>query len=385
MNNKITIFDTTLRDGDQAPECRFSRKGKLVMARQLINLGVDVIEAGYAASSDNEHDIIKEIAERFGTKEGPVICSLCRTTENDILQAIDAVKPAYHNRIHTFIATSDIHIKDKFRKDRAWVLETTDKMVRFARENMNKGEIEFCCEDFGRTSPDFAVNVCETALKAGASIINLADTTGYFLPEECKKNVGYVIHSLNNRGYFPIFSVHNHNDLGLATSNTIAGIQAGAKQVHVTVNGIGERAGNTALEEVVMSMNTKSIGECNINTPLIKITSNLCSRCIGWYPAKNKPIVGKNAFAHEAGIHAASILRNPETYQIINPDSVGCKIEIVIGARSGSGSLNWKYQQLGLFFDDSALKMIYKDFKKFCDNHRYVRDSDLLDLASKYK
>jgi len=383
MNNKISIFDTTLRDGDQSPGFQFFPSEKLIMARQLAKLGVDVIEAGFAGSSRGDYEAIRKIAEEIGTKDGPVICSLCRTVEKDIESAAKAVENAYKPRIHTFIATSDVHIEKKFKKDRAWVLETAQKSVTLAKKYVD--EVEFCCEDFGRTDLNFAVKVTETAIKAGASIINLADTVGYLYPDESESRARYVIEKINNQGLYPVFSVHNHNDLGMATANTIMGIKAGAKQVHVTVNGIGERAGNASLEEVVVAMGLKKLGECNINEKYIKETSNLCSEFTGVCIARNKAVVGENAFAHEAGIHADGVQKDPNTYELFPPENVGCKRKIVFGVRSGRNGLKWKYKTLGFSFNEETFERLFESFKDFGDTHKVVRDADLISIASDYK
>jgi len=383
MNNKISIFDTTLRDGDQSPGFQFFPSEKLVMARQLAKLGVDVIEAGFAGSSKGDYEAIKKVAEEVGTKDGPVICSLCRTVEKDIEFAAKAVERAYKPRIHTFIATSDIHIERKFKKDRNWVLETAQKSVALAKKYVD--EVEFCCEDFGRTDLDFAVVVAETAIGAGAGIINLADTVGYLYPDESEFRVKYVIERINKKGLYPVFSVHNHNDLGMATANTIMGIKAGASQVHVTVNGIGERAGNASLEEVVVAMNLKQLGKCNIYEKYIKETSNLCSEFTGVGISKNKAIVGENAFSHEAGIHADGIQKDPSTYEILSPEKLGCERRIIFGVRSGRNGLKWKYGTLGFSFDEGTFEKIFESFKEFGDTHKIVRDTDLIRIASGYK
>jgi len=301
MENKIYVFDTTLRDGEQASGFHMFGDEKKVVARQLANLGVDIMEVGFAASSKGDAHSIHEIAKEIGTAEGPVICSLARAVEGDIIAAGKAIDPAAHKRIHTFIATSDGHITGKFKRGRDWVIEQAVKSIRLAKEFTD--DVEFSCEDFGRSDNDYTVSVVKEAINPGATTINLPDTVGFLMPYECFDKFSYVIDAVRSSGLDAIFSVHNHNDFGVATATSLVAIRAGARQVEVTVNGIGERAGNTSLEEIVAIITERKPDgvHCGINISEIGNTSRLVSEITGVYPQPNKAIVGKNAFSHEAG------------------------------------------------------------------------------------
>ncbi len=378
--DKIIIFDTTLRDGDQASGFHLLKEEKIELAKQLAKLGVDVIEAGFAASSQGDYEAVNEIAKTVGTPDGPIICSLSRAVDSDIEKAAMAIQPAHKKRIHTFIATSDIHIKDKFKKDREWVIERTINAVKLARSFVE--DVEFSCEDFGRTDADYTIEVVSEAIKAGAGTINLPDTVGWLTPSETYEKVKYVIEGVRKRGLDAIFSVHNHNDFGMATATTIEAVRAGARQVEVTVNGIGERAGNTSLEEIVAILKTRKLGECGIKTEFIGETSKMLSRLTGIYPQPNKAIVGKNAFSHEAGIHQDGIIKERETYETMDPKDFGVESILTFGPRSGKNALREKYKQLGIIFSEEEFEKVVYRFKRLADNKKEVDDADLI-LAAK--
>ena len=374
--DRVIIFDTTLRDGEQASGFHLYPEEKLEIAKQLVRLRVDVIEAGFAASSDGDLNAIYNIAKEVGTKEGPVICSLARAVDEDIEAAARALSPAYHSRIHTFVATSDIHILKKYKKDRAWVIEESVNAVKKARNYTD--DVEFSCEDFGRSDNDYVVQVVSEVTKAGATTINLPDTVGGLIPNECYKKVSYVINAMRKKGLDTIFSVHNHNDLGMATATTIEAIRAGARQVEVTVNGIGERAGNTALEEVVAVMKTRGIASCNIDSKLIGETSRLVSKYTGVAPQPNKAIVGKNAFAHEAGIHQDGMQKDASTYEIMDPCEYGVESIITFGPRSGRRALKAKHEELGIKLSDNDFQIAAQRFTDIADKLKYSDDADVV-------
>ena len=376
MTNKIIIFDTTLRDGDQASGFHLLKEEKIELAKQLSKLEVDVIEAGFPASSPGDFESVREIANLVGTSDGPVICALSRAVEADIERAALAILPASKKRIHTFIATSDIHIEDKFKKNREWVIDRAVSAVKSARSYVS--DVEFSCEDFGRSDSDYTVEVVSQAIKAGASTINLPDTVGWLTPLESYKKVKYVIQKVRKRGFNAIFSVHNHNDFGMATATTIEAIRAGAKQVEVTINGIGERAGNTSLEEIVAIIKTRKLGECGIRTEYIGETSKLLSRLTGIYPQPNKAIVGRNAFSHEAGIHQDGVIKGRETYETMDPKDFGVESILTFGPRSGRNALREKYKQLGIIIDDYEFERVVDRFKRISDYKKEVDDSDLI-------
>jgi len=303
-NNEIPraiIFDTTLRDGEQSSGFHMLPEEKLQIAKQLSKLGVDIIEAGFAISSPGDFESINQIAKEVGTPDGPIICSLARAVEEDVEAAAKAIEPAHKKRIHTFIATSQIHIEGKFKKTKEWVIEQAVKAIKKAKTYVD--DVQFSCEDFGRTDKDYTVEVVTEAINAGATTINLPDTVGWLTPSECYEKVKYVIEKIREKGLDAIFSVHNHNDFGMGTATSIEAFKAGARQIECTINGIGERAGNTSMEEIVAILKERNIGKTNINTQLIGESSKLLSKITKIYPQPNKAIVGKNAFAHEAGIH----------------------------------------------------------------------------------
>lgn len=376
MTNKIIIFDTTLRDGDQASGFHFLKDEKLLVARQLARLGVDVIEAGFASSSPGDYESVYLIAKEIGKAGNPTICSLARAKDSDIEIAARALEPAYKPRIHTFIATSDIHIEDKFKKSRQWVIDTAANAIRKARGYVY--DVEFSTEDFSRSDLNYIVEVVAEAIKAGAGTINLPDTVGFFSPNESYEKVRYVINKLNELGLNAIISVHNHNDLGMATANTLEAIRAGARQIEVTMNQMGERAGNTSLEQIIAAVKVKGIGEVGLDTKLIGETSRLVSRLTGIYPTPNTPIIGSNAFSHEAGIHQDGVLKSPVTYEIMKPEDFGVEGEITYGPRSGRNAIRNKLNKLGIKLSDEEFERTFNNFKRITDNKKVADDCDLI-------
>lgn len=384
----VQIFDTTLRDGEQSPGATLNTQEKLEIAQQLARLGVDIMEAGFPAASPGDLEAVKRIAETVGrtprkNKDGewvapPIVAGLARANQNDIDKAWQAVQGAVRPRIHTFLATSDIHMQHKLRMSRDEVLETVGDMVQYARSLCK--DVEFSPEDAGRSDPEFLVKVLEVAIKAGATTLNIPDTVGYTTPEEYG---GLIRHLRENvpGGKDVIFSLHCHNDLGLATANTLAGVQAGARQMEVTINGIGERAGNTSLEETVMALHTRKpvFGlETNINTTEIHRASDMVSRYTGMVIQPNKAIVGANAFAHEAGIHQDGMLKNKRTYEIMDASTIGLnQSRLVLGKHSGRNALRTKLEQMGFRLDQEKLKEVFKRFKDLADKKKTVTDADL--------
>jgi 2-isopropylmalate synthase len=388
MTYKIKIFDTTLRDGDQAPGFAFKPEHKVAFARQLLKLGVDVIEAGFPASSPKDYEAIEKICKDIG-KEEIAICSLARANE-DIETAAKALTYAKYPRIHTFIGTSDIHIEHKFRKNREWVIEQTIKGVRKAKSYFD--DVEFSCEDFSRTDLDFAVQVVSEAIKNGATTINLPDTVGCFTPsrysEEVKYSsfnaVKYLIDKVRSNGLDAVFSVHNHNDKGKATANTEAGVYAGARQVEVTVNGIGERSGNTSLEQIIFNFITGSEFYTNVNSKLLTETSKMCAEFVNQKLPRNQPVVGENAFAHEAGIHQDGMIKDSRTYQIVDPGVVGGVPKLVCGKKSGRAAVRKKISELNLRYKEEDFEEIFRDYKEVADSKDEMRDEDFRELLKKF-
>jgi len=376
---KIAIFDTTLRDGEQSPGCSMFLEEKMELARQLERLGVDVIEAGFPIASDGDFLSVKAIAEECRAAR---IAALARTTENDIARAAEALKPAARSRIHTFIATSDIHLEFKLKKTRAEVLEMTRKAVSMAAGLSE--EVEFSAEDATRSDIDYLCEVLDAAADAGAAILNIPDTVGYSLPHEFAS----LIRTVNERvvrGRQITISVHCHNDLGLGVANSLAAIEAGARQVECTINGIGERAGNAALEEVVMAAAVRSdripFGN-NIDTTQLYPTSQLLTSMISFGVQPNKAIVGRNAFAHEAGIHQHGVLSNPLCYEIMTPESVGVpNNDIVLGKHSGRHALISRFSELGFELDTQEIDEVYMRFTQLADKKKKIYDQDLIALA----
>ena len=376
---KIAIFDTTLRDGEQSPGCSMFLEEKIELARQLERLGVDVIEAGFPIASEGDFQSVKAVAGECRTAR---IAALARTTENDVARAAEALKPAARSRIHTFVATSDIHLEFKLKKSRAEVLEMTRNAVRMASGLAE--EVEFSAEDATRSDVDYLCEVLDTAADAGAAILNIPDTVGYSLPNE----FAALIRTVNERvvrGRDITVSVHCHNDLGLAVANTLAAIEAGARQVECTINGIGERAGNAALEEVVMAAAVRSdripFGN-NIDSTQLYPTSQLLTSMISFGVQPNKAIVGLNAFAHEAGIHQHGVLSNPLCYEIMTPESVGVpNNDIVLGKHSGRHALISRFVELGFDLDKEEIDEVYTRFTQLADKKKKIYDQDLIALA----
>jgi 2-isopropylmalate synthase len=380
--NFVRIFDTTLRDGEQSPGATMTSAEKLEVARGLARLGVDVIEAGFPAASPDDLEAVRKIAVEVGNNPDggkvPIICGLARTTRGDIDKAWQAIQPAAHPRIHTFLATSDIHMQYKLKMSREQVIAKAAEMVGYAHSLC--ADVEFSPEDAGRSDPHFLYQVLEVAIKAGATTLNIPDTVGYTLPEEFGALIAGII--ANTPGIDRcVVSVHCHNDLGLATANTLAGLKAGARQAEVTINGIGERAGNTALEEVVMALQTRSpIFNLVTGIDATQITrlSKLVSNYTGMAVQANKAIVGANAFAHEAGIHQDGMLKNQQTYEIMRPESVGASLsKLVLGKHSGRHALQSRLMSLGFALDETAVDVIFERFKALADKKKVITDADL--------
>ncbi|MBR6743230.1 MAG: 2-isopropylmalate synthase [Clostridia bacterium] len=377
---RIKIFDTTLRDGEQSPGCSMNLAEKLQVATQLEKLGVDVIEAGFAISSPGDFESVKSIAELV---KNCTVASLSRALEKDIDAAWEAVKNAADPRIHTFIATSPVHMEYKLKMTPEQVIERTAAMVKYAAKYTSN--VEFSCEDAMRSDPDFLVRVCDTAIKNGAKVLNIPDTVGYTTPNEMREMIEYLIKNVPNSDKAE-FSVHCHNDLGMAVANSLGGVLGGALQIECTVNGLGERAGNTSLEEVVMAMNTRPdlYGELpRIDTKQIYRTSKLVYNIIGQSAPHNKPIVGANAFAHESGIHQHGVLANKSTYEIMTPESVGVQTnQMVLGKHSGKHAFSEHLKQLGYDLTDDQIVEAFGRFKDLCDKKKTVTDGDIEALVS---
>jgi 2-isopropylmalate synthase len=370
----VNIFDTTLRDGEQVPGCKLETKQKLVIAERLDNLGVDVIEAGFPISSPGDFNSVVEISKIV---KNASVCGLTRAVKKDIEVAADSLKKAHKPRIHTGIGTSDSHINHKFKSNRKDILERAVAAVKYAKNFVN--DVEFYAEDAGRTDNDFLALVCEKVINAGATVLNIPDTTGYCLPFEYGKKIKYLINNVPNIDK-AIISCHCHNDLGLATANSIEGVINGARQIECTINGIGERAGNTSLEEVVMVLrqhNELNL-DTNINSKLLYDTSQMVSELMGMIVQPNKAIVGSNAFAHSSGIHQDGVIKNRETYEIINPNDVGVnESAIVLTARSGRAALAFRAKNIGYNLSKIQLDKVYNEFLKFADVKKEVTDNDL--------
>lgn len=378
MSDKLFIFDTTLRDGEQVPGCQLNTIEKIEIARALENLGVDVIEAGFPISSPGDFKSVEEISKAVKT---PVICALTRAVEKDIDVAADSLKHAKRKRIHTGIGTSPYHIKYKFNSTPEEIIERAVASVKYAKKYVE--DVEFYAEDAGRTDNEYLAQVIEAVVKAGATILNIPDTTGYCLPEEYGQKIKYLVENVKGI-HKAVISTHCHNDLGMATANTVSGIINGARQVEVTINGIGERAGNTSLEEVVMIMKSrKHLGiETNIKTQNVFKTSRLVSSLMNMPVQPNKAIVGRNAFSHSSGIHQDGFLKNRENYEIINPVDVGINESIIaLTARSGRAALKHRLQNLGYNLEGDALQTIYEKFLEMADKKKEIKDEDLELLA----
>ena len=375
MNDQVIIFDTTLRDGEQSPGASMNTAEKLRIATQLEKLGVDILEAGFPAASEGDMEAVSRIAGKLQTTE---VAALARTSKDDIDRAWEAIRHAAKPKIHTFIATSDIHLEYKLKMTRDAVVAAAVDAVKYARSLTDN--VEFSAEDGSRSDRDYLCRVFEAVIEAGAKTVNLPDTVGYALPQEFAELVRYVkTHTPNiNQA---VLSVHCHNDLGLATANTLAAIASGARQAEVTVNGIGERAGNTSLEEVVMSMVTRhnSLGlKSSIKTEFIHPTSRLVSMITGIMVQPNKAIVGANAFAHEAGIHQDGVLKNPMTYEIMKPETIGLSTnKLVLGKHSGRHALRSRLRQMGYDLSDEEINLVFNRFKELADKKKHVVDEDL--------
>ncbi|HMU33620.1 MAG: 2-isopropylmalate synthase [Acidobacteria bacterium] len=377
---KIRIFDTTLRDGEQSPGCSMHLDEKIKMARQLEQLGVDIIEAGFPIASEGDFNAVRAVSAEC---QNATIAALCRTVEGDIYRAAEALKGARHSRIHTFVATSDIHLEYKLKKTRAEVLAMTRNAVRTAKGLAD--EVEFSAEDATRSDVDFLCEIFGVAVEEGATTINVPDTVGYTLPTE----YGGLIRTVKERvvGDRDVtISVHCHNDLGLAVANSLAAVEAGARQVECTINGIGERAGNASLEEFVMACVVRADRmpfANNIDTTEIYRTSSLLTSIISFGVQPNKAIVGRNAFAHEAGIHQHGVLSNPLCYEIMTPESVGImKNDIVLGKHSGRHALTARYEELGFTFGQDEIADIYTRFVALADKKKNIYEQDLIAIVN---
>ena len=378
MSDRLFIFDTTLRDGEQVPGCQLNTVEKIQVAKALEQLGVDVIEAGFPVSSPGDFNSVIEISKAV---TWPTICALTRAVQKDIDVAADALKYAKHKRIHTGIGTSDSHIKYKFNSTREEIIERGVAAVKYAKKYVE--DVEFYCEDAGRTENEYLARVVEAVIKAGATVVNIPDTTGYCLPQEYFEKIKYLKEHVEGIDR-AIISTHCHNDLGMATANTLSGVLGGARQVEVTINGIGERAGNTSLEEIAMILKChKGLDiETNINTTKIYPTSRMVSSLMNMPVQPNKAIVGRNAFAHSSGIHQDGVLKNVQTYEIINPKDVGIDDNaIVLTARSGRAALKHRLNVNGVEVDEQILDKIYEKFLILADQKKEVNDADVLMLA----
>ncbi|AOR28631.1 2-isopropylmalate synthase [Formosa sp. Hel1_33_131] len=373
-DTQIQIFDTTLRDGEQVPGCKLNTPQKIIIAKQLDLLGVDVIEAGFPVSSPGDFKSVEEISKIV---KNATVCGLTRSVENDIKVAAEALKYAKKPRIHTGIGTSDSHIIHKFKSNKEAIIERAVRAVSYAKSFVE--DVEFYAEDAGRTDNEYLARVCEAVIKAGATVLNIPDTTGYCLPQEYGAKIKYLKENVKGIDK-AIISCHCHNDLGLATANSIEGIINGARQIECTINGIGERAGNTALEEVVMILKQHPYLnlDTNINTTMLYGISQLVSESMGIYTQPNKAIVGANAFAHSSGIHQDGVIKNRETYEIIDPKDVGVtESAIVLTARSGRAALAYRAKNVGFELTKLELDIVYAEFLTFADTKKEVIDSDI--------
>ncbi|CDH54170.1 2-isopropylmalate synthase [Lichtheimia corymbifera JMRC:FSU:9682] len=391
---RLVVFDTSLRDGEQSPGVSLNTDEKIVIAKQLSRLGVDVIEAGFPIASIGDFEAVQRIAREVGPlMEGrehigePItICGLARATPGDIKRCAEAIADAPRRRIHTFLATSDIHLKHKLKIDRDECIKRAVEAVTLARSFVD--DVEFSCEDAGRSDPEFLCKVLGEVIAAGATTLNIPDTVGYNLPEEYGALIKHLVENTPGADKV-VFSTHCHNDLGLATANTLSGIKNGARQVEVTINGIGERAGNTAMEEVIMAVHTHPTGfpvYHNINTRLIYPTSVLVSDLSGMVVQPNKAIVGRNAFLHESGIHQDGVLKNRQTYEIISAETVGVTdIALVLGKHSGRNAFRERCKELGYAtINEEEFQKAFVDFKTLCDKKKNIDNDDILSILSNY-
>jgi len=370
----VQIFDTTLRDGEQVPGCKLDTKSKLIIAERLDVLGVDILEAGFPVSSPGDFNSVVEISKLV---KNATVCGLTRAVENDIKVAANALKDAKRPRIHTGIGTSEFHIKYKFNSNKDAIIERAIAAVSYAKSFVK--DVEFYAEDAGRTDNEFLARVCEAVIKAGATVLNIPDTTGYCLPEEYGAKIKYLKENVTGIDK-AVLSCHCHNDLGLATANSIAGINNGARQIECTINGIGERAGNTSLEEVVMILRQHPYLKLDtkIDSKLLYSTSQMVSDLMGMIVQPNKAIVGTNAFAHSSGIHQDGVIKNRETYEIINPHDVGVtESAIILTARSGRAALAYRAKNIGYELEKLQLDKVYQEFLKLADTQKEITDKDI--------
>jgi len=376
MPNRIYIFDTTLRDGEQSPGCSMTVPEKLRLARKLVDLGVDILEAGFPIASEGDHEAVDAVSREFHWVQ---VAALARANRADIERAASALERARRPRIHTFIATSEIHLKYKLKKSQQQILEEAVAAVELARNYTD--DVEFSAEDATRTDPDYLERISRAVVEAGARTVNLPDTVGYSVPEEYGALIGRMVRALGDSA---IVSVHCHDDLGLAVANSIAAVQNGARQIECTINGIGERAGNAALEEIVMAFKTRPDRlpfETKIVTEQIYSTSQLLAQTITFGPQPNKALVGENAFAHEAGIHQDGYLKERTTYEIIEPRSVGVpESKLVLGKHSGRHALNKRAEDLGFKLTKDELDMLYLRFTALADRKKGLRNEEILAL-----
>ena len=379
---KVFIFDTTLRDGEQVPGCKLNTKEKLALALSLEDLGVDIIEAGFPISSPGDFESVNQISKAV---KNATICGLTRAVQKDIEVAAQALKYAVRPRIHTGIGTSDLHIKAKFNSTREEILQRAIQCVKWARNFTD--DVEFYAEDAGRTDNEYLAQVIEAVIKAGATTVNIPDTTGYCLPHQYGEKISYLINNVLNIDK-AVISCHCHNDLGLATANSIAGVIAGARQIECTINGLGERAGNTSLEEVAMIIKQhKDLGlYTTIQSEKLNPISRLVSDTMRMPVQPNKAIVGSNAFSHSSGIHQDGFLKDAQTYEIIAPEEVGAdSSKIVLTARSGRSALAFRFQKLGFQFDRNDVDVLYNEFLRVADSKKEVEDADLSTMARQYQ
>ena len=379
-NEKVYIFDTTLRDGEQVPGCKLDTKSKLSIAERLDEMGVDIIEAGFPVSSPGDFKSVNEVSKLVKNAK---VCGLTRAVEKDIDIAAESLKNAKYPRIHTGIGTSDYHIKHKFNSTKEKILERATSAVSYAKNKVE--DIEFYAEDAGRTKNDFLAKVCEEVIKAGATVLNIPDTTGYCLPQEYGEKIKYLKENVKNIDK-AIISCHCHNDLGLATANSISGVNYGARQIECTINGIGERAGNTSLEEVVMILKQHpSLKlQTSVDSKYLYSTSLLVSDLMGIIVQPNKAVIGSNAFSHSSGIHQDGVIKNRETYEIIDPKDVGVdKSSIILTARSGRAALAYRAKNIGFELDKIQLDKVYNEFLKLADEKKEIYDDDIQKLVKK--
>src|SRR5262245_32229464 len=378
MEDHVRIFDTTLRDGEQAPGCTMTRDEKLEVARQLARLGGDIMEAGFPAASPGDWEAVHAIAEELGTPDGPVICGLARANKDDIDKCWTAIEPAAKKRIHTFMSTSDIHLQHQFRKSRGEALELIGEMVTYARSLCE--DVEFSPMDAGRSDPQFLYQVIKVAIECGATTLNIPDTVGYTTPEEYYAMIDGIRRNVPGADKV-IISTHCHDDLGMAVANSLAGVRAGARQIECTINGIGERAGNASLEEVVMALHTRKqfFGiETQINTRELARASRLVSACTGVHVPPNKAIVGANAFAHESGIHQDGVLKKRETYEIMSAETVGLDGNaLILGKHSGRHAFRKHIEGMGYSLSEDDFRHVFARFKDLADKKKVVDDRDI--------